>query len=78
ILLLGENKLISDLIKSNQNEKYYSSGWNENEVFHFNTHNGNDIIAAPSNTKNTFDIYNGTKRLSGGNKEDIFNLFASE
>ncbi|MDL5168322.1 RTX toxin [Proteus faecis] len=78
ILLLGENKLISDLIKSNKNKKYYSSGWNENEVFHFNTHNGNDIIAAPSNTKNTFDIYNGTKRLSGGNKEDIFNLFASE
>ncbi|NBM49166.1 RTX toxin [Proteus sp. G2666] len=78
ILLFGENKLTGDLIKSNQYKKYYSSGWNENEVFHFNTHNGNDIISSPSNTKNIFDIYNGTKRLSGGNKEDIFNLFTSK
>lgn len=78
ILLFNENKVIEDLIKSNQNGKYYSSGWSENEDFYFNTHNGNDIIAAPSNTKNTFDIYNGTKRLSGGNKNDMFNLFTSE
>lgn len=77
MLLFDENKLIEDLIKSNQSKKYYSSGWGENECFYFNTHNGNDIISAPSNTKNTFDIYNGTKRLSGGSKEDIFNLFTS-
>lgn len=78
INLLGVEDLSQSLIKLNQNKKYYSSGWSENEVFHFNTYNGNDIIAAPSNTKNVFDIYNGTKRLSGGSKEDIFNLFTSE
>lgn len=78
INLLGIEDLSQSLIKLNQNKKYYSSGWSENEVFHFNTYNGNDIIAAPSNTKNVFDIYNGTKRLSGGSKEDIFNLFTSE
>ncbi|MCT8230963.1 calcium-binding protein [Proteus terrae] len=78
ILLFGENKVMENLTKSNQDRKYYSSGWDENEDFYFNTHNGDDIIVAPSNVKNNFDIYNGTKRLSGGNKDDVFNLFTSE
>ena len=77
IHLFGEKKVTNDLIKANKYERYYNLGWNESEVFYFNTHNGDDIIVAPSNTKNTFDIYNGTKRLSGGNKDDTFNLFTS-
>ncbi|WP_311746538.1 anthrax toxin-like adenylyl cyclase domain-containing protein [Proteus penneri] len=75
---LGESKLENGLIKVNDIEKYYTSGWHENSVLYFNTHNGNDIISAPSITQNTFDIYNGTKRLSGGSKDDVFNVFTSE
>ncbi len=75
---LGESKLENGLIKANNIEKYYTSDWHENTVLYFNTHNGNDIIAAPSITQNTFDIYNGTKRLSGGSKDDVFNVFTSE
>ncbi|WP_337236594.1 anthrax toxin-like adenylyl cyclase domain-containing protein [Proteus faecis] len=74
----GESKLENRLIKANNIEKYYISDWHENSVIYFNTHNGNDIIAAPSITQNTFDIYNGTKRLSGGLKDDVFNIFTSE
>ncbi len=75
---LGESKLDNGLIKTNNIEKYYTLDWHENSVLYFNTHNGNDIIAAPSITQNTFDIYNGTKRISGGLKDDVFNVFASE
>lgn len=75
---LGESKLENGLIKTNNIEKYYASDWHQDAVLYFNTHNGNDIIAAPSITQNTFDVYNGTKRLSGGLKDDVFNVFVSE
>ncbi|MGO2679777.1 MAG: calcium-binding protein [Proteus vulgaris] len=78
ILLLGEERIAENLIKVNQYKKYYKSDWSEYDAFYFNTYNGDDIIAAPSNTQNNFDIYNGTKRISGGNKSDIFNLFTSD
>lgn len=68
INVLGVENLSESLIKANQYEKYYFSDWNENEKFYFNTYHGNDVIAAPLITQNTFDIYNGTKRLSGGEK----------
>ncbi|MGG4710186.1 calcium-binding protein, partial [Proteus mirabilis] len=42
------------------------------------TYNGDDIIAAPLITQNIFDVHNGTKRLSGGEKDDTFNVFTSE
>lgn len=74
----GTEILTENLIKVNQYKKYYVSDWNENEALYFNTYHGNDIIAAPLITQNTFDIYNGTKRLSGGEKNDMFNLFSSE
>ncbi len=78
INVLGVENLSESLIKSNQYKKYYISDWNDNETLYFNTYHGNDTIAAPLITKNIFDIYNGTKRLSGGAKNDMFNLFASE
>lgn len=74
----GKEILTESLIKANQYKKYYVSDWNENETFYFNTYHGNDIIAAPLITQNIFDVYNGTKRLSGGEKNDMFNLFSSE
>ncbi|EOG1985030.1 TPA: calcium-binding protein [Proteus mirabilis] len=75
---LSSEKLADGLINVTARKQYFESTWNENELFYFNTHNGDDIIAAPLITKNIFDIYNGTKRLSGGEKEDIFNVFTSE
>ncbi|MBI6542007.1 RTX toxin [Proteus vulgaris] len=78
INVLGVGNLSESLIKANKYKKYYVSDWNENEKFYFNTYHGNDVIAAPLITQNTFDIYNGTKRLSGGERNDMFNLFSSE
>ncbi len=78
INVLGVENLSESLIKANQYKKYYVSDWNENEKLYFNTYHGNDIIAAPLITQNIFDIYNGTKRISGGKKNDMFNLFSSE
>lgn len=83
-ITMTENKILplkKDLNKelhcvNNQQVYYYQ--FKENEDFYFNTKNGNDIIAAPKNAKNTFDIYNGTKRLSGGIKDDIFNLYTTK
>lgn len=78
INVLGVENLSENLIKANQYKKYYVSDWNENETLYFNTYHGNDVIAAPLITQNIFDIYNGTKRISGGKKNDMFNLFSSE
>ncbi|HIE0970660.1 TPA: calcium-binding protein, partial [Proteus mirabilis] len=75
---LSSEKLADGLIKATARKQYFKPTWNENELFYFNTYNGDDIIAAPLITKNIFDIYNGTKRLSGGEKDDIFNVFTSE
>ncbi len=50
----------------------------DDEFFYFNTNNGNDIISAPAYAHNVFDVYNGIKRLSGGNNNDIFNLYVTE
>ncbi len=75
---LSSEKLVDGLIKTTARKQYFEPTWNENELFYFNTFNGNDIIAAPLITKNIFDIYNGTKRLSGGEKDDVFNVFTSE
>ncbi len=50
----------------------------DDEFFYFNTNNGNDIISAPAHAHNVFDVYNGIKRLSGGNNNDIFNLYVTE
>ncbi|MEQ4922653.1 calcium-binding protein [Proteus hauseri] len=74
----GKGKLSGDIIKSNNNKTYYLLDSKENDEFHFNTNNGNDIISAPLKSKNIFNIYNGTKRLSGGNNDDMFNLFVSK
>ncbi|MGC6728150.1 hypothetical protein, partial [Escherichia coli] len=52
ILLLGEERIAENLIKVNQYKKYYKSDWSEYDAFYFNTYNGDDIIAAPSNTQN--------------------------
>ncbi|WP_109406121.1 RTX toxin [Proteus hauseri] len=75
---LSQSELLGDLIKVNNYNGYYLSNFKNNETLYFNSYNGDDIIAAPAITKNNFDIYNGTKRLSGGNNDDMFNLLASE
>lgn len=75
---LSQSELLGDLIKVNNYNGYYLSNFKINETLYFNSYNGDDIIAAPAITKNNFDIYNGTKRLSGGNNDDIFNLLVSE
>ncbi|OAT26080.1 hypothetical protein M983_2240 [Proteus myxofaciens ATCC 19692] len=77
-ILDTQDVLENGLVKASEYKKYYNRQWSGNEALHFSTYNGDDIIAAPCETYNTFDIYNGTKRLSGGNKEDMFNLFTSE
>ncbi|HGN0025589.1 TPA: calcium-binding protein [Proteus mirabilis] len=66
------------LLKVNGVQAIYNYSGDSSEVFYFNTNNGNDIISAPANASNIFDIYNGIKRLSGGNNNDTFNLFVTE
>ncbi len=66
------------LLKVNGVQAIYNYSGDSSEVFYFNTNNGNDIISAPANATNIFDIYNGIKRLSGGNNNDTFNLFVTE
>ncbi|WP_232799119.1 anthrax toxin-like adenylyl cyclase domain-containing protein [Proteus vulgaris] len=73
-----KKKVSNDITCVNKIHTYFDYQLKENEEFHFNTKNGDDIIAAPANTKNYFDIYNGTKRLSGGVKDDIFNLYTTK
>lgn len=63
------------LLNVNEVQAIYDYLGDSDDVFYFNTNNGNDIISAPKNAINTFDIFNGVKRLSGGNKNDNFNLF---
>ncbi|HEJ9687462.1 TPA: RTX toxin [Proteus mirabilis] len=75
---LSSGELTDDLIKSTARKQYFEPSWRENELFYFNTYNGDDIIAAPLITQNIFDIHNGTKRLSGGEKDDTFNVFTSK
>ncbi|HIB8943790.1 TPA: calcium-binding protein, partial [Proteus mirabilis] len=75
---LSSGELTDDLIKSTARKQYFEPSWRDNELFYFNTYNGDDIIAAPLITQNIFDIHNGTKRLSGGEKDDTFNVFTSK
>lgn len=74
----GRYYLNKNFFKINNNRGYLITDLSGKEEFYFNTNNGNDIIAAPQLVKNIFDIHNGTKRLSGGDKDDIFNLFTSK
>lgn len=75
---LSSESVTNELMNITEGKKYFVPTWYENEVFYFNTYNGYDIIAAPLITQNIFDIHNGTKRLSGGEKDDTFNVFTSE
>lgn len=74
---LEENQFDPLFNIKNQN-KYFTKIFDDNSPLYFNTNNGDDIISAPLNTKNIFDIHNGTKRYSGGLNDDIFNLYATE
>ncbi|MGR6438558.1 hypothetical protein ACU42Y_05570 [Proteus mirabilis] len=44
---LSSGELTDDLIKSTAEKQYFEPSWRENELFYFNTYNGDDIIAAP-------------------------------
>ncbi|MER1692763.1 RTX toxin, partial [Proteus mirabilis] len=43
---LSSGELTDDLIKSTARKQYFEPSWRENELFYFNTYNGDDIIAA--------------------------------
>ncbi|MGK0680630.1 hypothetical protein, partial [Proteus mirabilis] len=43
--ILSSEKLADGLIKATARKQYFKPTWNENELFYFNTYNGDDIIA---------------------------------
>ncbi|MCD4634231.1 hypothetical protein LOS07_19275, partial [Proteus mirabilis] len=77
---INYNRRSADLGTHNVNRvcAVYDYLGKDGEFFYFNTNNGNDIISAPAHAHNVFDVYNGIKRLSGGNNNDIFNLYVTE